>query len=531
MRLNVQMSFSRKSVHQNIFFLLLAVLVVAMPTSKFLMSAMMILLAANWLIEGRFREKWQMAKGNEVLHAFVALYLVHVVWCLFSSNWDYALDDLRKKLPLLVLPLVVLTSSFLDRRKIVNLLQIFCLAVAVASAVGVVRYLGNPDMEYRNIFPHFSHIRFSINVCMAIVLLMYAIYKVVRRNDIKFKWLRIISILMLEALYCVILLLLQSYTAFVILAVVFVVLLGWLAVKRKTQPRYAVVFFAVLAVAVVGVWLCFSHYRSNYYTLKELSIKPLETTTAQGNAYTHANDGLIEMGNYVNNYVCDTELRSQWAKRSYLNIDSLTPNSFAVYPTLVRYLNAKGLTKDSAGVTQLQQSDIKLIEQGVANPYYARKFDVGKMLYRMFFEYDNYCRDGNVRNSSLLQRFELWRNGLAVFTAHPVFGVGTGDVADEVALSLEQRNSQLAGLGMRTHNQYITLLLTFGVVGVAIIVFVFVRAIIRQRLLKPAIFLAYLCMVLVSFVSEDTLETEAGVVFSTLLFVLLSHWATDSPKQ
>ncbi|MBR5029027.1 MAG: O-antigen ligase family protein [Bacteroidales bacterium] len=526
-----QMSFTRKSVHQNIFFLLLATLVVAMPTSKFLMSAMMIFLGANWLLEACFREKWNLAKGNEVLHAFLALYLVHVVWCLFSSNLDYALDDLRKKLPLLVLPIVVLTSTFLDRKKIANLLQIFCLAVAVASVVGIVRYLGNPDMEYRNIFPHFSHIRFSINVCMAIVLLMYAIHKVLKRKDIKLKWLRIVGILMLEALYCVILLLLQSYTAFVILAVTFVVLLGWLAVRKKSQPRYAVVFFAVIAVAVVGVWLCFSHYRSNYYTLQELSLKPLETTTANGNAYTHANDGLIEMGNYINNYVCREELASQWAKRSAINIDSLTPNSFAVYPTLVRYLNAKGLTKDSAGVAQLQQYDIELIEQGVANHYYARKFDVGKMLYRMFFEYDSYCRDGNVRNSSLLQRFELWRNGLAVFVAHPVIGVGTGDVADEVGKSLEERNSQLAGLGMRTHNQYITLLLTFGVVGVAIITTFFFRAIRRQKLLKSALFVACMCIVLVSFVSEDTLETEAGVVFSTLMPLLLSHWATESPKQ
>ncbi|MBO7541717.1 MAG: hypothetical protein J6T33_08680, partial [Bacteroidales bacterium] len=89
----VQMSFTRKSVHQNIFYLLLGVLVCAMPTSKFLMSAMMIFLAANWLIEGRFREKWEIARGNKVLWAFVILYVVHLLWCWtpFNThcNWDY----------------------------------------------------------------------------------------------------------------------------------------------------------------------------------------------------------------------------------------------------------------------------------------------------------------------------------------------------------------------------------------------------------------------------------------------------------
>ncbi|MBP5758526.1 MAG: hypothetical protein J6W45_03890, partial [Bacteroidales bacterium] len=282
----VQMSFTRKSVHQNIFYLLLAVLVCAMPTSKFLMSAMMIFLAANWVIECRFREKWEMAKSNKVLWAFVVLYVIHAVWCLFSSNWDYALDDLRKKLPLLVIPLVVLTSDFLNRRKIALLLHFFCLTVAVASVVGIIRHFGNPDMDYRNMFPHFSHIRFALNVCLAMVVLIHVLHKIFRCKELKYRWLRALIILLLMAIYCIVLMLLQSYTAFVILSVVFVVLLGWIAVRKKSRPIYPIAFFAVLTMVVLVAWLCFSHYHSNYYTLSELSSKPLATHTAQGNAYT-----------------------------------------------------------------------------------------------------------------------------------------------------------------------------------------------------------------------------------------------------
>ena len=524
----VQMSFTRKSVHQNIFYLLLGVLVCAMPTSKFLMSAMMIFLAANWVIECRFREKWEIAKANKVLWAFVALYVVHAVWCLFSSNWDYAFDDLRKKLPLLVIPLVVLTSDFIDRRKIALLLHFFCLTVAVASVVGIIRHFGNPDMDYRNMFPHFSHIRFALNVCLAMVLLLYVLYKLFRCKELKYRWLRALVIVLLMAIYCVVLLLLQSYTAFVILAVVFVMLLGWMAIRRRSQPLYPVAFFAVLTMVVLAAWFCFSHYRSNYYTLSDLSTKPLATHTAQGNAYTHANDGLIEMGNYINNYVCDTELRSQWAKRNTMNIDSLTPNTFAVYPTLVRYLNAKGLTKDSAGISQLTNEDIALIEQGVANPHYASNLGIGKMFYRIFFDYECYKKTGRVKNSSFFQRLTLWQNGWEIFVSHPVLGVGTGDVADEVEKNLSERHSELAGTGMRTHNQIITFLFTFGIVGFGIIVVMFVWAIKKHRLLSSAVFVAYLCIALVSFLGEDTLETEAGVVFFALMFSLLSLWVRTS---
>lgn len=525
---NVQMSFSRKSVHQNIFYLLLAVLVCAMPTSKFLMSATMILLAVNWVIECRFREKWKIVKANKVIWAFVFLYVIHAVWCLFSNNWDYALDDLRKKLPLLVIPIVVLTSDFLDRNKTALLLQFFCLTVAVASVIGIMRHLGSPNMDYRNMFPHFSHIRFALNVCLAIVLLFYALHKIFNCKNLKYRWLRALAIALLMTIFCIVLLLLQSYTAFVILAVVFVVLLGWMTIRKKSQPLYPIAFFAVLTITVLAAWFCFSHYRANYYTLSDLSTKPLATYTAQGNTYTHANDGLIEMSNYINNYVCDTELRSQWAKHSTLDIDSLTPNTFAVYPTLVRYLNAKGLTKDSAGISQLTDKDITLIEQGVANPYYANKFGVGKMFYRIFFDYECYKKTGRVKNSSFFQRLTLWQNGWEIFLNHPVWGVGTGNVADEVEKNLSEQHSELADSHLRTHNQIITFLFTFGIVGFGMILFMFVWAIKKYHLLSSAVFVAYLCIVLVSFLGEDSLETEAGVVFFALMFSLLSLWARTS---
>ncbi|MBO7541146.1 MAG: O-antigen ligase family protein, partial [Bacteroidales bacterium] len=419
-------------------------------------------------------------------------------------------------------------AVFLNRRKIALLLHFFCLTVAVASVVGIIRHFGNPDMDYRNMFPHFSHIRFALNVCLAMVVLFYVLHKLFHCKKLRLRWLRALVIVLLMTIYCIVLLLLQSYTAFVILTVVFVVLLGWMAIRRRSQLVYPIAFFAVLTMVVLAAWFCFSHYRSNYYTLSDLSTKPLTTHTAQGNAYTHANDGLIEMGNYINNYVCDTELRCQWAKRSTMDIDSLTPNTFAVYPTLVRYLNAKGLTKDSTGVWQLTDNDIALIEQGVANPHYASNFGLGKMFYRIFFDYECYKKTGRVKNSSFFQRLTLWQNGWEIFVSHPVLGVGTGDVADEVEKNLSERHSELAGTGMRTHNQLITFLFTFGIVGFAIITLVFVWAVKKHHLLKSAVFVAYLCIVLVSFLGEDTLETEAGVVFFTLMFSLLSQWAQAS---
>ena len=222
------------------------------------------------------------------------------------------------------------------------------------------------------------------------------------------------------------------------------------------------------------------------------------------------------MGNYVNNYVCVKELEAEWEKRSTMPIYAQTADSFAVFPALVRYLNAKGFTKDSVGVSKLQDSDIQQIEKGVANPYYVQKYSVKKMFYRMFFEYEMYQHFGEVRYSSLLQRFELWKNGLEIFAQNPILGVGTGDVNDAVRNNLRGNHSQLAETTLRTHNQYITLLLSFGIVGFGIIAFFFVRTLKKEHLLKSGLFICFLCIVLISFISEDTLETEAGCVFVAL---------------
>ena len=67
-------------VHRAIFIVLLAVLGASMVTSVFLANLAWVLLGANWLLEGRWREKWQMGKESRLLHAVVGLYLslIHI---------------------------------------------------------------------------------------------------------------------------------------------------------------------------------------------------------------------------------------------------------------------------------------------------------------------------------------------------------------------------------------------------------------------------------------------------------------------
>ncbi len=55
--------------------------------------------------------------------------------------------------------------------------------------------------------------------------------------------------------------------------------------------------------------------------------------------------------------------------------------------TLIRYLNSKGLRKDAEGMDQLDEKDIRNVEQGIANQYYAKKFNLNSRIYKFLWEY------------------------------------------------------------------------------------------------------------------------------------------------
>ncbi len=510
----------RKTIHRQLYILLLCLLAIGMTTSVFATNLFWVLLVANWVAEWNWKEKFSDFMHNHLLHAFLVLAAVHIVWLIGTENMSYGLFDMQKKLPLLAIPLVVLTTPAptLRDRRMIGISYVG--TVLVVSIIGMVRYLTLPDLPYRDIVPYISHIRFGLNVCFTMVLLVYACIKYRR------PWIYCLNILLMLWL-CLFLMMLHAYTAFIILPVIAVAMLLFYGKKLTAAARW-VLSLAVAAV-VIGTGILGLCYRHDYFHLQSLSAEPLKECTVNGNPYVHCHDGLIENGNYVHYYVCEKEMRQEWQKRSDMCIDSLTPVGYTVYPALLRYLGAMGVTKDSLGMTQLKAKDIQAIEKGIANPVYLQH-GPRKMFYVLFYEYENYRCFRSVSNFSLLQRIELWQNAWHLFLEHPLWGVGTGDVVDVCHQRLKETDSPLKNTDLHTHNQYLNFLLAFGIVGFGVICFFFVRALSRKGRL-PALFTAFLCIVLVSFVSEDTLETLAGIMFCVMGFCLLPRRNTASKAQ
>lgn len=494
-----------------------------MTTSVFATNLLWVLLLANWGCEWNWREKFCNFKHNHLLHAFLLMAAVHLLWLAGTQNMAYALFDIQKKLPLFLVPLVVLTSPPVTRRELTLIAISYVGTILVVSVIGLIRYLTIPNLPYRDIVPHISHIRFGLNVCLTLFIIARFL---LHRRPGPWPWVcgSIAMLWLLAFLY-----LLHAYTAFIILLVTPAILL--LAYRRRLTPRLRVTATLVLSATFAAVAGFTGVYIHDYYHLQPLSTAtPLPPRTAGGNPYLHLDDGLIENGNYVHRYICEKEMRREWAKLSSHPFDSLTPTGYTVYPALLRYLGGMGLTKDSLGMTHLKPSDIAAIEQGIANPVYCRP-GPRKLVYVLLYEYENYRCYRNVNNFSLLQRLELWRNAEQVFLRHPLFGVGTGDVVDQCHGQMQQNGSPLAGTDMHTHSQYLNFLTAFGLVGFLLIFVPFALAIRAERLCRSPLFTVFLCILLISFLSEDTLETLAGIMFTAMGMCLLARRQASTPPR
>ena len=489
-------------VHRRVYVVLLALLGGCMVTSVWAANLAWVLLGANWVLEGRWREKWQLARDSRLLQALLVLCLMYVVGMLWTDNAAHGWSILQVKLPLLVVPLVVLTSRPLAGRARRLVLAAYAGTVFVVSVIAVVRLLTIPDLPYRDAVPYISHIRFALNCCMVVYL---AVGSALRPpiSALRFSLSALLVLWMLAFLA-----LIHSYTAFAILAVVSLVML---LARYRRWPLIAVwLLLAAGAAFLVG------REAKAYYRLVPQATEPLPLFTAGGHAYDHYRDGIIENGNYINNYLCPEEMRAEWQRRSMVPYDSVGDEGYSLQPTLVRYLNALGLTKDSVGVWSLTDAQVADVERGVANPVYLDHNPVRKMVYVMLFEREYYVHTHAVRGFTMLQRLELWRATLDVIQRHPWLGVGTGDVDDALHARLAETDSSLAGSGKSTHNQYLALLAAFGLLGCALLLFMFLRTLsaARRPRLSPLL-LAWLLTVLLSFLTEDTLDTLAGILFCT----------------
>ncbi len=486
-----------------------------------------IILAANWLFEGNFGVKWNQLKSNRLFWILISFFILHIVGMLYTNNTQRGLDDLRNKMPLFVLPLIFFSTKPLSVKEFKLLFSLFFLSVVVSSFWCYLVYAGYThkvvfDVRKASVF--MSHIRFSLFIAFAIIGLIYGFFT---------ERLLTIKIVFGTAVLWLLFFMykLEMATGFVCLLIVGIIMIILYAFTYLKKPQSLFVLFVIVALSVYVL-----NSAQSSLTLFDkdpsLASNKISKGTASGRGYFHDTlFQLAENGTLVLINDNDDELEQEWNKRSSLPFDKLDKKGNNLRFTILRYLASKGLCKDSVAINSLTKTEIEQIENGFSNYKYTMHSGLKSRWRELVWEYAKYKRGENPSGHTLMMRLEFWKTACYIIREFPFFGVGTGDIQDAFNVAYEETNSTLDSVWrLRCHNQYLAIGVAFGIVGLLLFfVYLFLPPIILRKKLHP-LFWSFFSIVLLSFITEDTLETQSGVTFF-IFFYTLFLWLAKSNSE
>ncbi|MEN8202184.1 MAG: O-antigen ligase family protein [Bacteroidota bacterium] len=514
------MQLTREQIHEQVYFYTLIAIAASLPLSIFSTSMFQIVLLLNWLIEGRFREKWSRAAGNRALMVILMLYLLHVVGLLWSEDMAYGLKDMKIKLPLLILPVILATSRPLERKHVHRILLFFSLSVFVASLASVMKLLGWIPGEidgYRDLSIFMSHIRFSLMIVLTILIVVYFLF--VLRNSIT----RAERIFYLMGLiwFPIFLVLLKSLSGIIIAGLLAFFILVRLVFEIRDQTIRFMVFVPVIMIPLFAI-IYLGHSVNKFYNFDEFNPDQVDTHTVEGNRYKNFTElREVENGHYIWLHICDVELEREWNKVSDIDYSGHTTNGNSIRGTLIRFLTSRGYRKDAAGFKKLTPEEIKAIEHGTANHIYMQRFLLYPRIYEVIWEIDRYKMGFDPNEKSVVQRFLYLDAGWKIAREHLLFGVGNGDVKVAFRNYYESTDSPLyEKWRRRAHNQFLTFLISFGIPGLLISIFALVAPVFLAGRGRSFLAMGFMILFLLSMLNEDTLETACGAAFVAFFYSL-----------
>lgn len=509
------MRLGKPEVHSTLYYFGLLLFAAAIPLSNFMMSLAQWILVANFFIDPRLPEKLKRLLSNKAALFLIGIWLLHVIGLIWTNNLSYSIKDLRVKLPLLIVPFIMAGEPLINKKTFIRILSVHSLAVLAGSLVVmyglVIRHISDP----REASVLISHIRFSLNVCVAIFTGAWCLITQKEENRM-IRLLRMVLLLWL----LVFLFILGSFTGIAVIGLTGFAALLRFGLKGRSR-RVKIMTVSVIAITLLSLGGWFVHFYMKNIRRDPVNPAQLEWKTPNGNNYLHILDNQqVENGHYLWMYVCDDEMRTAWNLRSNIPFDSLDRSGQPLRFTLVRFLTSKGLRKDMQGVESLGTEEIRAIEKGTANvkdlyqPGFIRRIET------VIWEIDDYRHTGDPTNHSLMQRVELWRTALRIIRKHPLAGVGTGDVPGVFSAELELSSSPLKGTSMRSHNQYLSIAVALGIPALLYFLFALFYGPVRNKRFTDFNFFCFMIIGLLSMLTEDTLETQPGVSFFIFFFML-----------
>ena len=496
----------------------MAMIAMGLPLSIFLVSFGLFVLAGNWLLEGNHIKRVKRFFVSRLSLAVSSIFLIHLIGLLWTEDFGWGFKDIRVKLPLLILPLVLFTSKLPNYKRIEDVLKLFVVACIVGTIFGLPRYfeLTGELHNSRNISVFISHIRFGLMLVLAFFVLAYFLFSKWQEWCLYEKL--IVGLAMLWILWCIIIL--EAFTAYL----AFGVLLTFTTIRLLFRPKTKRIAITLLIITIVLTSVSMVYVGKivvNHYTEVPFDFRTLTVKTLNGNYYAHQKDvPFTENGHRVWNFVCWKELEKEWQKRSSTSFDGSDERKQELRFTLIRYMSSKGLLKDSAGIYQLTDVDIANVERGFTNHQYADKLGVARKIDELLRGWDKYSWEEAASGSTVLQRLVYFDVGIEIFQDNLMFGVGTGDIvkAYETKYAENDRRLEKQFQGI-SHNQFLTTCIALGAIG--LLIFLSALAYPAWLYRNDFLYTSFILLILVSFMTDNTFDRQAGVTLFAFFNAML----------
>lgn len=502
----------RDKYKRGIYLFLFFALIFLLPLSKVGLSITTMLLGLYVILfttKTQLKETWQNHKSWIFALALLLWVIISLTW---SDNQAAGWKTINLILPFFILFSTFLLNGFHSEKErnfvsmnLIVITTIWCIVHLIVAVSKSKAY----DYDMRQLSLFVSHIRFSIMVSVSFFLSLYFFSKL--QNQWKWFFASSAIILVFYTFYSQVL---NGIIGLIAGGIFFLIAAIYRSKKR-------VLGFSVLAVfsVMVFTWIGFQLKTDDPIKLVQ---------TENGNRYWHT-DGPIqyENGFPVTINIQFEELETSWSKRSMISLDSVAQNNQTYRWNLIRYLASKHLNKDAVGVSSLTSEDVKHIENG-----YVSILDVNqspKTRFKRILD-EVKSRDFDPNGFTLLQRFKYWEASSALFKKNWLFGVGIGDVKERFDMYYEDQNSQLTIENRKkSHQQFLSIASATGIVGLTLFVLLLIS--VFKEADKRRIAICTLVIVLVSFLSEDTLETQVGATLVAVLFTLFMPVRANRANQ
>lgn len=121
------------------------------------------------------------------------------------------------------------------------------------------------------------------------------------------------------------------------------------------------------------------------------------------------------------------------------------------------------------------------------------------------------------------QRTEIWKNSTSLIEKNPILGVGAGDVKYELTkLNLKNSDKKPELTNLNSHNQFLETTLATGIVGLICLLGILATILRNAIHFNDLYSLLTFIILFINFCFESMLETQSGIVFTTVFLVLFN---------